>query len=357
MDDGADAVYAAGQLVYSRGTGLFARPFDVQRLEFSGPEVQLTVEPARELSVSTSGTIAYRPQGVSISRLTWFDRSGRRTGTLGEAGPYDQVVLSPRGRRATVVLGDAEGNGWDLWEADLGSGVLSRLTTDAANDTDPSWSPDEHALAFTSWRGGQAAIFVKDIATGRESSLIAFPEPVTVDQWTPDGRFLIFRNFGKAVYAVPFSGDRTPRLLVDTPYVEDEVHVSPDGRWVAFDSNESGRWEIYVASFPAFTLKRQVSSGGGVQPLWRGDGRELFYLDPEGSVMSVSVDTRKVLTVSRPSRLFTTEMIPDPFVPKYAVTADGQRFLGLDRVGGGKGFTFLVNWLNAKSPGTSTPLQ
>ena len=97
----------------------------------------------------------------------------------------------------------------------------------------------------------------------------AFDEPAVVDQWTPDGRFLIFRTHGKAVYAMPLSGDRKPRMLADTPYSEDEVHVSPDGRWVAFDSDESGRWEVYVATFPAFTSKRQISSGGGVQPQWR----------------------------------------------------------------------------------------
>ena len=97
---------------------------------------------------------------------------------------------------------------------------------------------------------------------------------------------------GKAVYAMPLSGDRTPRLLADTPYIEDEVHVSPDGRWVAFQADESGRWEIYVAAFPTFTSKRQISSGGGLQPQWRGDGRELFYLSPDGSLMSVRVDAR-----------------------------------------------------------------
>ena len=147
-------MYAAGHLFYSRRAGVFARPFDAERLEFSGAEVQVT-ERAGEVSVSDQGTIAYRPAGVSISRLTWFDHSGRRTGTLGEPGPYDQVVLSPRGRHATVVRGDAEGNGWDLWDVDLASGIFSRLTTDPADDTDPSWSPDERSLAFISWRTGR----------------------------------------------------------------------------------------------------------------------------------------------------------------------------------------------------------
>ena len=171
LDDAASAAYAAGHLFYSRGTALFARPFDAERLEFSGAEVQVTAR-AGSFSVSDDGTIVYRPAGVPLSSLTWFDRNGRRTGTLGAPGPYGQLVLSPRGRRAVVVRADAHGNSWDLWDVDLTSGIFSRLTTDPAEDSDPSWSPDERALAFTSqaqrwsarrvrqgshqWKGGAA---------------------------------------------------------------------------------------------------------------------------------------------------------------------------------------------------------
>jgi eukaryotic-like serine/threonine-protein kinase len=317
--------------------------------------VQVT-EGTGEVSVSDDGTIVYRPAAVVMSRLTWFDRNGRRTGTVGEPGPYQQLVLSPRGRRATVVRPDAQGLG-DLWDADLASGIFSRLTTHSADDTDPSWSPDERALAFTSFRTGRAAVFVKDLVSGKEDPLVAFHERVALDQWTPDGRFVVFRTFGKAVYAAPLSGDRTPRLLADTPFVEDEVHVSPDGRWVAFNADESGRWEVYVATFPAFTSKRQLSSGGGVQPQWRADGRELFYLGPDGSMMSVRVDTRTEFTASPPARLFRTDISPSPEAPQYGATADGQRFLGLERLGEGQSFTFLLNWLNATSAAVSTPVQ
>jgi len=352
MDDGARAVYAAGHLFYSRRAGVFARPFDAERLEFSGAEMQLT-ERAGDVSVSDDGTIAYRPGGA-VSRPTWFDHDGRRTGALGKAEPYIQLVLSPRGRHATVVL-DAQGTGSDLWDVELASGIFSRLTTHPANDSDPSWSPDERALAFTSTRTGRAAVFVKDLTSGKEDLLVPFDEPMAVDQWTPDGRFIIFRTFGKAVYAAALTGDRTPRMLVDTPYVEDEVHVSPDGRWVTFHADESGRWEVYVAAFPTFTSKRQVSSDGGVQPQWRADGRELFYLGPDGSMMSVRVDARTEFTASPPTRLFATNISAEPNVPKYGVTADGQRFLGLERVGGDQSYTFLLNWLNAKSVASGPP--
>jgi eukaryotic-like serine/threonine-protein kinase len=350
LDEGASARYAAGHVFYARGAGLFARRFDPERLEVSAAEVQVA-ERAGGFSVSDGGTVVYRPDGVSMSRLTWFDRSGRRTGTLGEPAPYNQVVLSPRGRRATVVRFDADDNA-DLWDVDLASGIFSRLTTHPANDMDPSWSPDERALAFMSERTGRAAMFVKDMVSGKEEPLGTFSEPAVIDEWTRDGRFIIFRTFGKAVYAMPLSGDRTPRLLADTPYLEDEVHVSPDGRWVAFQADESGRWEIYVAAFPTFTSKRQISSGGGLQPQWRGDGRELFYLSPDGSLMSVRVDPRPEFTASRPAPLFSTNISPfgGSTTSQYGVTADGQRFLGLERVGGGKAFTFLLNSLHTKSP-------
>jgi Tol biopolymer transport system component len=355
IDDAAQAVYATGHLIYSRPAGVFARPFDADRLEFTGAEMQLT-HGAGEVSVSDQGTIAYGAEGASLSRPTWFDRSGRRTGTLGKSEPYRQLVLSPRGRHATVVRLDPQGNG-DLWDVDLASGIFSRLTTDPAHDADPSWAPDERALAFTSFRTGRAAVFVKDVTTGNEKPLVPFHQDVALDQWTPDGRFIIFRTFGKAVYAMPLNGERTPRLLVDTPFIEDEVHVSPGGRWVAFNADESGRWEVYVAAFPDFTSRRQISNGGGVQPQWRADGRELFYLGADGSMMSVRVDARTGLTASPPTRLFATNIAPEPFVPQYGVTADGQRFLGLDRAGADQSLTFLLNWLNAKSATGSDPVR
>jgi Tol biopolymer transport system component len=345
-DDASGAMYAAGHLLYWRGASLFARGFDPGRLAFNGVDVPIA-EQASEASVSSSGTIVYHPQDVSPARLTWFTRTGQRPRMVGEPGPYLQLVLSPHGRHGTVVK---VGNGLDLdlWDMNLETGILSRLTTNPANDTDPWWSPDERTLAFTSWRdAGRAGVFKKDLTSGREEPLVKFGEPVTLDQWTPDGQFIIFRTFGKAVYAMPLSGTRTPRMLTETPFLEDEVHVSPDGRWVAFDANESGRWEVYVARFPSFTEKRQVSNGGGVQPQWRGDSRELFYLGLDRSMMAVQVTSRPELVTSSPVPLFLTNLMPTAETPQYGVTADGQRFLGLERVGGVASFTFLVNWLTA----------
>jgi eukaryotic-like serine/threonine-protein kinase len=346
MDDGSNLVYRAAHLFYSRGTALLARPFNADRLEFSGPEVQVA-DPGSDLSVSDDGTIVYRPTTIAMSTLTWFDRAGRRSGTLGNPGPYQLVTLSPQGRHVTVVRGDTELDSWDLWDADLASGIFSRLTTHAGLDSDPAWSPDERSLAFMSTRLGHPALFLKDLVSGAEERLVAFDEPLVLEQWSPDGRFVVARTFAGAVYAVPLGSDRTPRMLVDIPYSADELRVSPDGRWVAFNANESGRWEVYVAEFPGFTSKRQISDAGGVQPQWRGNGRELFYLASDGSMMSVRLDTRSGLTVSAPSHLFSTKLATNPNLAQYAVTADGQRFLGIERATSSNSFTFLINWLTA----------
>ena len=228
----------------------------------------------------------------------------------------------------------------------LATGIFSRFTTDPAFDTDPSWAPDERALAFTSFRTGRATVFVKDLDTGKEEQLVRLDEEAAVDQWTPDGRFIVFRTFGKAVYAVPLSGDRKPQMLIDTSYVEDEVHVSPDGRWVSFNPDESGRWEVYVAAFPTFTSKRQVSSGGGVQPQWCADGRDLFYIGLDGSMMRVRVTTGTKFTASAPEALFESRIAPTSGVPRYAVSTDGQRFLAIEGSDTRRSFTFLINSLN-----------
>ncbi len=338
----------------ARGASLYARPLDAERLEFSGAEVQVAAAGAM-FSVSHQGSIVYRPEHVSTSRLTWFDRDGRRAGTVGEAGPYQQLVLSPRGRRAIVVRGDTETG--DLWDANLATGVFSRLTTDPALDTDPSLSPDERAIAFTSFRTERSAVFLKDLVSGTENPLVRLDRDVMVDQWTPDGRFVVFRTNGKAVYAAPVSGDRTPRRLAEMPFTEDEVHVSPNGRWVAFDSDESGRWELYVAAFPTFTAKRQISNAGGVQPQWRADGAELFYLQLDRSMMSVRLEARTDLTAGAPVKLFPTPIVPVPDQPQFGVTVDGQRFLALERAEDAASFTFLLNALNAQSAGGSTRVQ
>ena len=167
-----------------------------------------------------------------------------------------------------------------------------------------------------------------------------------LDDWTADGKFLICRGEG-AVFAVPVSG-RGPavRLLAESIDI-DQTQVSEDGRWVAYNSEESGQWEVYVASFPGFAGKQQVSVAGGVQPHWRRDGRELFYMTPDGHIMSAAIRTTAKLEVDSPKTLFTTNLVPTPGWSQYSVSPDGQRFLVMES--SRQFFTVLQHWLPARA--------
>jgi eukaryotic-like serine/threonine-protein kinase len=339
--------HQAGYLVYRRGKTVGARPLDARQLEFSGPFVPLA-ENATAFSVSRSGTIVYRSDPPETRQLTWFRRDGARAGVVGEAAEIDGLGVAPGGRRAAIWR--RTGGNVDLWNVDLKSGITARLTNDPALDADAVWSPDGRMLAFSSMRSGRGvAVYLKHLVDGKEELLAEHADnALLVDTWTPDGKFVVARTFGRAIYLVPINGDRKPRLLADTPYVEDQLSVSPDGRWVAFNSDESGRWEVYVAAFPQFTAKRLVSAAGGVQPRWRGDGRELFFLSPSGSMMSVTVTLGPELVTDPPTVLFTSNIDPTPATNQYDVTSDGKRFLALDPVEHrGHTFTFLLNFLQS----------
>jgi len=359
LEDASGAVYAAGQLLFLRGTSLFVRSFDPARLTFAGPE-RVLIPRTAFFSASDNGTVVYRPERTVMSRLTWFDRRGGRTDALAESGPYTQVVLSPRGHRATLVRRDTRTSGQalvntDLWDLDLTSGILSRLTSDPARESDPSWSPDERRVAYSSRRLGPTGVFVKDVNSGADEPLVLWKEPVVVDQWTPDGQFVIFRYAGRAVWAMPLDDNATPRKLFETSYMVDEVHVSPDGRWVAYNADESGRWEVYVATFPAFTARRQVSASGGVQPQWSTDGTELFYLSGDGWLMAVRISPGPEFVSSPPARVFAARIQPTPSQPRYAVSRDGQRFLALETVEGEPNtLIFLVNAFDTQPPSPPT---
>jgi Tol biopolymer transport system component len=336
--------YSSGHVLYPQEERLIAREFDLGTATFTGRERTLA-ERAGAFSTLPDGTIAYRESEPRRS-LTWVDRKGASQSSLGDPAHYTGLTLAPSGARAAVWLADANGN-VDLWEVDTTTAILSRLTSSDGQDTDGVWSPDERHLAFTSNRSGQFGVYLKDSATGRESLMHVGQAPMTVDGWTPDGKFVIARTMGREVFVLPATGGTAPRMVADTPYVEDETHVSPDGRWIAFNSDESGMQEIYVAAFPSWTSKRQVSRGGGVQPLWRGDGRELFYLAPDGAMMSVAIDTSNAFSAAAPQRLFATNTEPRYQVPQYAVTADGQRFLLLDRGPSRPDVVHvLLNWLS-----------
>jgi Tol biopolymer transport system component len=338
----------SGHLLFVQRQTLMAVPFNAAQPQvFATPTLVARQVRAGMFSAASNGTVVYRPGGDSLVQLAWVGRDGRVVKRIGEPGPYRQIALSPSGNRVALQQGDPEfkaESDVDLWLLDLTTDVHSRLTTSAGFDGDPVWSPDERALAFTSKRSGQEQLFKKDLVTGAEELLA--DARFVIDEWTSDGRLLVVRTIGAgAVHSIAIDGDRTPKLLVDTPFDEDQLRVSPDGKWIAFNTDETGRWEVFLARFPDFALKRQISNGGGVQPIWRPDGRELFYLSPDGTVMSVEVRPGEMPQPGVPRVLFETKLTPAPGLSQYSVSTNGQRFLVAEPVTNDyQTITFMLNW-------------
>jgi eukaryotic-like serine/threonine-protein kinase len=340
-----------GNLIYARQGAVVVQPFDEKTLEPRGTAITLAEVDRGALwqphaSASQTAVLVFGSGGNPMSELTWRDRDGDPRGVIGSPELFTQLELSPNGTRAVVVRGGPWPEDWALWVVDLASGILSKLTSGPFFESSPAWSPDGRRIAYHSSRDGTVSPFIKHLDTGKEERLLESPERLALDDWTPDGHFLVLRSFGVKVFALPLVGERKLRLLADTPYTEDQMQVSPDGRWIAFNSDESDAWEVYVARFPEFTDKRQVSVAGGVQPRWRRDGRELFYVAPDSTMMALTVAAGATPTFDRPRALFKTSLSPPaPEWSEFDVTSDGQRFLILEPARARpQVFTFLLNW-------------
>ena len=219
----------------------------------------------------------------------------------------------------------------DIWVLDMVLGVTSRLTFDAATDNLPIWSPDGQRVVFPSSRKGPFDLYIKAASgAGQEELLIKLGTPTGwATDWSRDGRFILYQipgvNTGQDLWIAPQFGDRKPFPYLQTQFNEQEGAFSPDGRWVAYVSDESGRDEIYVQAFPLSGEKHQISTGGGSEPYWKKDGKELFYLAADRNLMAVPVTLGTTITPGTPKSLFPVPVSAQRH--SYAVTADGQRFL------------------------------
>jgi Tol biopolymer transport system component len=390
------ALYAApGYLLFNRGDTVFAQAFDAESLALTGEPVRVasgvtmmavagssSSSHARWASfgVSQTGVLAYRAGGGGPSpaantteeqrSLFWFDRAGQRSIAHATVGGYTGLELSPDGSRAAVHR--HQGGGGDSWIVNLAQGAqgrMQRFTFDALQDNgNPIWSPDGTRIAFASTRGGRPGIYVKAAdGTGAEEAVVGTEVASIPMSWSSDSKLLVYsRNSGNGdIWAVPVTGDKKPFPLVESGFAENFAQVSPDGKWLAYQSNETGRPEIYVKPFPEGPGKWQVSTDGGQFPRWRGDSAELFFYFNNNVISAAVRASGASFEAEVPKTLFGLgapgAAVNHPPYHRFDVTADGRRFLisqqgeGGAVAGGGLADAVLGLVEGAAGSSTSTP--
>jgi Tol biopolymer transport system component len=366
------AVYVPqGYLLFVRSNTLVAQPFDADTLRPSGEPVpvaeQIEINTATRrgaFSVSPVGVLAYRP--VAETLLAWVDRSGRQLSTLGPRGYYRNAALSPDEQRVAVARIDVETGAPDIWLIELARGIRSRLTTHPGLDDLPVWSRDGQYVMYKSLRDGGANLYrTPSNGTGPDERLSATATVIMPMDVSADGHLIYADDdptarFQYDLWQLPLAGDRKPFPLRQTTFHETQAQLSPDGRWIAYVSNDSGRNEINISPFPSGDRKWQISTGGGVEPRWRGDGKEVFYVALDQNLMAVPVTIDSTVHAGVPAVLFKTGMrgtLSSSYIRnQYVSTRDGQRFL-IDHEPGGRGpassITVIVEWVAAMT--TSRP--
>ena len=348
-------------LVFAQEGVLVAQRFDEATERIIGAPASIAEPVDRFLSTgramfttSLTGTIAYHSH-ANVARLVWVDRAGKEVGTVGAPGNYLNVRLSPDGEKVAFERTKPGIGTWDLWISDLGRRIETRLTSAPDSEAYPVWLPDARAILFAEGRsGGLLNLARKRLDTGIEDQLLPMGtqqrRPVDV---TPDGHTLLFTERtargNLQIFTLPLTGTATPSALFGSRFNERDPRLSPDGRAMTFASDESGRFEVYVASFPPTGGKTPVSAGtaegsdllGGAR--WSHDGRELFYVSADRRLMAVPVRTTPTLEVGSPAPLFTLQGRP---WSDFAVSADGKRFLAVvpQAFAGEQPITVILNW-------------
>ncbi len=355
--------FAQGHLIYVRERALVAQPFDIGSLRATGEPVPLAnrlpyfLTGWAPFSVSRDGVLAYQAGEIS-SRLTWVNRKGEILQTIGEAAPYNSINLSPDGHRLVAEVQDPEKFESDLWIYDLARGVSTRFTSQTGLESSPVWSPDAHQIAFAAHGNRPSNLMVKE--TGGGDSKLMVPDSGNFQfpsDWSRDGRFFAYSQFDTEthfdIWVLSLTDDGKPFPFLRTQFNEVTMKFAPDGRWVAFASDASGRLEVYLRSFPEGGDEVRVSASGGSEPQWRHDGKELFYFSGDGQLMAVPVVTGKTITVGKPVALFDLKAvgvfdigpIKSGLFPIFDPSPDGQRFVTI--VGGNRAalpITVVLDW-------------
>jgi Tol biopolymer transport system component len=289
--------------------------------------------------------------GGSIHQLVWRDRAGRELGSLGEPAAYATFDIGPDPNRVVFDVFDDQTENRDMWVHDLERGVSSRFTFHEASDRSPLWSPDGSRIAFSSPRGSSRDLFIKNASgAGQAEVLLEDAKALHPCDWTNDGTYMVYMALGAEtgwdIWAFTPDGSVDPFPVVQSPFIDARPVFSPDGRWIAYQSDESGRPEIYVQHFPEAEGKWQVSTAGGTEPVWSPDGSEIFYLDSGQNMVSVKVETGETFKAGLPDTLFEARLVPAIQRNRYAVSNDGERFLMLTPIDSQSNppMTVVQNW-------------
>jgi len=340
----SNAIYADGYLLFARGEQLMAQSFDPGSGKLGGTPKVLAKAVANDVSTwhmdasgSDNGLLVLGSGGSANWQLVWMDRTGKQVGTVGDTFPNLGLArLSLQGDRVALQMDNAQA---DIWVLDLARGVRTRLTFGPVSNQSPVWSPDGKWIAYTSGRNGRSEMFRKHAdGSGAEEQLMTDDQMVVTDDWSRDGKYLIYSKgtWGSnwEIWAWPLEGDGKPFLVVprsvSSSYTSN-AYLSPDGRWIAYASDESGASEVYVSAFRGGQGKWQISSNGGAQAHWSSDGKQLYFMDTTFSLYSVSVnEVGNALQFGAPQRLIGTNSYSAPQV-FYDVYPDGKKIL-VDRV-------------------------
>jgi eukaryotic-like serine/threonine-protein kinase len=394
--DSTNVLYSLGHLLFLRGSTLMAQSFDASSLKVTG-DVFPVAEHVRTQSIggNFSGIFSASQTGLLLfetgsaqsneSQLVWVDRAGRELAKLGPPAQYADVQLSPDGRQASVTVIDrqsgAQGRGdvrgvADIWLFDLARGIRTRLTSDTAGDYSAIWSPDSTRVVFASSRVGPGDLYQRMAnGSGADQVLLADAMLKVPVGWSADGKYIVYivtrpatgrrgpapainanssGGANRALWALPLFGDRKPFQVLESTSLGAYGQLSPDGRWIAYGTMDSGRPEVYVTSFPKPGAKTQISSSGGTHPRWRADGKEIFYRgsNPETQMMAAAMRAKDdAIEVIGVTSLFDFAAAPIRY--PFDVAKDGERFLlntyGLspDPVASSSPMTVVVNWLTA----------
>jgi serine/threonine protein kinase len=346
LPDRSRAIYSSGYIFFMRENNLMAEPFDAKTLVLKTEPIflvssNLDFDPglsASSFSASDEGVLMFMNAGDFTNELVWVDRTGKSLGAVvGQSSLYVNPTLSPDGKKLAVGIPASAGGFYDVWIVELARGTFSRFTFDPSNDWANVWSPDGTKIVFSSNKTGAFDLLQKTVGgSGADEPFFKSERSKVVEDWSSDGKYVLYDEENPTtkidMKIVPLFGDRKPITYLATEFNEGHGQFSPDGKWIVYVSDETGRPEVYLDRFPiSIGDRRQISTSGGDQPLWRGDQKELFYMSGDHKLVAVEIKSGPTLEPGTTTALFSTHFTPNAFPGgeghQYTVTKDGQRFL------------------------------